>query len=422
VNSMRADDARQGFFRVRPLEEVLSDLDDTEPVETEQTSLGGALGRVTACGIPSPEDVPHFDRATMDGYAVRAADVAGANESYGVRLQVIGTVLMGSEPVCTVGAGETVEVGTGGMLPPGADAVVMVEYTESERGGDAVRVYRPVLPGENIMAVGADWGRGEEVVSAGTVLRAAHIAALASCGISSVCVRRAPRVGVIATGDELVPSGRPVASGQVRDSSSVALTAALDRDGALGNLVGIVPDDQDSIRGAVKTALADNDMVLVLAGSSVGRRDLTLDAIRAAGRCEVIATGIDMRPGKPTIVTRVDGVLVLGLPGHPVSSLIAYEMVVRPVVWRLLGVRQEERTLLRSQVLARLAANVASLAGRTSFVRVQLEQRDGQTWAYPLPSVSGAVSTLAAAHGWLVVPGGQEGFERDTVVTVVLVP
>jgi len=422
VNSVRSHEGDKVFFQVRPIDEVLSELDGLEPVGDEMVSFDTALGRVTASGVPSPEDVPHFDRSTMDGYAVRAADVAGATESYGVRLEVVGTVAMGAEPGCDVGAGEAAEVGTGAMMPVGADAVVMLEYTEREPAGLVVKVYRPVLPGENVMVRGADWGRGEDVIRAGTVLKAAHIAALAACGVTSVGVRRRPRVAVIATGDELVPCDRPAAPGCVRDTNSVALTAALGRDGALARSACIVPDELDSIRAAVQTALAESDMVLVSAGSSVGRRDLTIEAVRAAGRCEVIAYGLSMRPGKPTIVTLVDGIPVFGLPGHPVSSLVSYEVVVRPVLWRLLGIRDEERMLLRSQVHARLAANVASLAGRKNFVRVRLERRDDEMWAHPLPSVSGAVSTLSEAHGWVVVEDGQEGFERGTAVTVVIVP
>ncbi len=417
---VRSHEDDKVFFQVRSIDEVLGELDALEPVSDEMVSIETALGRVTASGVPSPEDVPHFDRSTMDGYAVRAADVAGATESYGVRLQVVGAVAMGTAPECAVGAGEAAEVGTGAMIPAGADAVVMVEYTEREPGGAALKVYRAVLPGENTMVRGADWGRGEEVVRTGTMLKAAHIAALASCGVTSVSVRRRLQVAVIATGDELVPCDEPVSPGRVRDTNSVALTAALGRDGAHAKSAGIVPDELDSIQAAVETALAESDMVLVSAGSSVGRRDLTLEAVQAAGRCEVIAYGLSMRPGKPTIVTLVDGTPVFGLPGHPVSSLVSYEIVVRPVLWRLLGIREEERVLLRSQVHARLAANVASLAGRKNFVRVRLEQRDDEMWAHPLPSVSGAVSTLSEAHGWVVVEDGQEGFERGTVVTVVV--
>jgi len=422
VKFVQSQYGEKGFFRVRPVDDVLRDLDAIEPVAGEQVSLDTALGRVTVTGIPSPEDVPHFNRSTMDGYAVRAGDVAGATESYGVRLRVVDTVAMGAEPACTVGAAEAAEISTGAMIPAGADAVVMVEYTEREPRGSTVKVYRPVLPGENVMVRGADWGSGDHVVRAGIVLKAAHIAALAACGVTSVGVRRRPRVAVIATGDELVPCDRPVAPGCVRDTNSVALTAALGRDGALASSAGIVPDKMDSIRAAVETALAESDMVLVSAGSSVSRRDLTLDAVRAAGRCEVIAYGLNMQPGKPTIVTLVNGIPVLGLPGHPVSSLISYEIVVRPVLWRLFGVLEDERELLRSQVHARLAANIASLAGRKNFVRVRLDRHDDEMWAYPLPTVSGAVSTMSEAHGWVVVEGGQEGFERGTVVTVVVVP
>jgi len=408
------------FFRVKSVDEVLDAVSEVQPVGGERVSIEVAAGRVTAAGIVSSDDVPHFDRATMDGYAVRASDVAGSTESYGVRLRVVGSVQMGVQPGCVVGAGETAEIGTGAMLPQGADAVVMVEHTEREPESDAVRIHRAVLAGENVMARSADWSRGEEIVRAGTPLRAAHVAALAACGIVSVDVRRRPSVAVISTGDELVPCTESVPPGRVRDSNSVALAAALQRDGTTVNCVGIVPDDESLIRAAVRKAVADSDMVLISAGSSVGRRDFTLDAIRAAGRCKVIAHGLDIRPGKPTIIALVDDKPVLGLPGHPVSSLVCYEVVVRRVLWRLLAVSEEEQITLRSQVRARLAGNVASLVGRTNFVRVRIEQQDEEIWAYPLPSVSGAISTLSRAHGWIVIEAGHEGLARGTMVTVTV--
>jgi len=422
VSSNRSEHAAKEFMEVKSIAEVLHALDDVRPVGEEPVSIDTALGRAAAHGIVSPEDVPHFDRATMDGYAVRSADIAGATQSYGVRLRIVGNVAMGCVPQCTVGAGETVEIGTGAMMPAGADAVVMVEYIECEPGEDGVWVHRPVVPGENVLARGADWGRGDEIIRAGTVLKPAHIAAVSSCGAGSVAVRRRPRVAVIATGDELVPCDGPVPMGCVRDISSVAVTAALERDGAIADPMGIVPDDETSVRAAIRDGLTRCDMVLVSAGSSVGRRDVTVDAIQGAGECRLIAHGINMKPGKPTIVAIVEGKPVLGLPGHPVSTLICYEMVVRPILWRLLGIPDDERTVLRSHLLARLAANVTSLSGRRSFVRVRLEHRAGEIWAHPLPNTSAAVSTLSTAHGWLVLDDVREGLERGAVVTVVIAP
>ncbi|MHB1134093.1 MAG: molybdopterin molybdotransferase MoeA, partial [Chloroflexota bacterium] len=283
----------------------------------EQVDLAAALGRVTAAAIPSPSDLPSFPRSTMDGYAVRAEDTYGASEGLPALLRLAGEVPMGRATALQLARGEALLIHTGGMLPPGADAVVMVEQTQ--RYGEEVEVYRPVAIGENAVQVGEDVRRGEAILPAGQRLRAQDLGALAALGVTTVSVAARPRVAVLATGDEVVAPQRQPAPGQVRDVNSTLLAALIRRAGGEPLSLGIAPDDWQHLTRLTRAGLAAADALVVAAGSSVSTRDMTARAIAELGQPGVLVHGVALRPGKPTILAVADGKPVFGLPGNPVS-------------------------------------------------------------------------------------------------------
>jgi molybdopterin molybdotransferase len=356
----------------------------------------------------------------MDGYAVRAEDVSGASPDTPVTLRVAGRVAMGKPAECAVEIGTAVEIATGGALPADADAVVMIEYTE-RLADDTIAVTRPVARYDNMMRAGEDYRQGEPVLPAGKRLAPKDISALVSLGVSEVEVFKRPAVAIMSTGDELVPHEQKPPLGQVRESNGVVLTALVERDGGTAINMGIVRDDLARLTESTQQGLSDADVVLISGGSSVGARDLTLAVLESFENSEVLVHGVATRPGKPTIVVAVGGKPVVGLPGHPVSSLVAYEVVVRPLLERLSGCAESVVHARSGSVLrARLDQRVPALMGRDEYVRVRLERRADELVAVPLGRASGATSTLADADGWVLVDMNTEGLEAGEEVEVTL--
>jgi len=349
----------------------------------------------------------------MDGYAVRAADTFGASDSLPALLTVAGEVGMGEVAQIDLPKHSCVRVATGSMLPAGADAVVMVELTE-EIDDTTMAVLRPVAPGENVVVADEDAARGEVLLTGGRLLREHDIAALAAVGMPDVEVSVGPRVGIISTGDELVDVGAAPAPGQVRDMNSYALHAAARLAGARPEILGIVRDDYASLAQAMRDALGRVDMLIVSGGSSIGTRDFAREAIDSLGRPGVLVHGIAVKPGKPTIIAVADGVPVFGLPGHPVSCLTVFRLLVEPAIARWMVGR-----LVSRELVARIGANVASAAGREEYVSVRIARRDGETWADPIFSKSALISGLASADGTIRIPAGTEGVQKGDVVTVL---
>ncbi|HYM90191.1 MAG TPA: gephyrin-like molybdotransferase Glp, partial [bacterium] len=384
------------------------------PPRTEAIALAQAYRRVLGQDVPAPEDLPPHPRSVVDGYAVRAADTFGASEGLPAYLAVTGEVLMGQAPGHAIGLGEAVRIPTGGVLPPGADAVVMVEHTETLPGGppaagagsspavplEGVEVRRPVAPGENVIQPGEDICREDVVLRAGTVLRPPHIGLLAGLGVIQVCAAVPPRVAILSTGDEVVPPERTPAAGQVRDINGPALCAAVQAEGAQPVFSGIVPDRFDALLAAMRAAKESSDLVLVSGGSSIGPRDEVSRAIDALGPPGVLVHGVAMKPGKPAVLGLCGGTPVVGLPGHPTTVLVVFHVFVREIIGRLLGRAPGPAAVVQ----ARLTRRVASAAGRTDYLRVRLERRDGLLWATPILGKSGLISTMAAADGRAVVP------------------
>jgi molybdopterin molybdotransferase len=406
------------FFRLQTREEVLALYDRFAPVGVEELELAAACGRVLAASITAPEDVPGFLRATMDGYAVRAPDTFGASVGAPQYLEIKGEVPMGVASGRGVGHGETLRVATGAMLPPGADAVVMVEYSAEHPDG-TLEVRRAVAPAENVLQPGEDVTRGEVIFPAGRLLRPQDLGLLAALGITPVPAYQKPRVAIISSGDEIVPLDRRPAPGQVRDANAYLAAAQVAAWGGLPLLHGIVPDDFGALRAALAETLDTTDLILISGGSSVGVRDLTLNAIQDLPGAEILAHGVALRPGKPTILASLGKPgpkPLLGLPGHPASAAVVMEVLGRPLLTRLAGLTDPPRW--GRTVTARLSRNLAGATGREDYVRVRLRREGDTLWADPVLGPSGLLSPLVKSDGLVMIPLGVEGLFKGEEVMV----
>ena len=406
------------FFRLQTRQEVLALYARFPPVGVEEVKLAAAQGRVLASPIAAPEDVPGFLRATMDGYAVRAQDTFGASVGAPQYLEIKGEVPMGVPPGRGVGGGETLRVATGAMLPEGADAVVMIEYTAEHPDG-TLEVRRAVAPGENVLKPGEDVARGEPLFPAGRRLRPQEIGLLAALGVFRLVVYQRPRVAIISSGDEIVPLDKKPRPGQVRDSNAYLAAAQVTEWGGLPLLQGIVPDDFSLLRQSLAAALDAADLILVSGGSSVGVRDLTLTAIQGLPGAEILVHGVALRPGKPTILAALGETRpkpLMGLPGHPASAAVVMDVLGRPLLMRLAGLTGPSPW--GGAVTASLSRNLAGATGREDYVRVRL-RREGETlWADPILGPSGVLSPLVKSDGLVMIPLGVEGLVKGETIMV----
>jgi molybdopterin molybdotransferase len=375
--------------------------------EAESVTLSGAVGRVLHLDIVSEQCVPDFNRSTVDGYAVIASDTFGSSEGIMAILSVCGEVLMGESDVGRISSGSCMVVSTGGALPEGADAVVMVEDTEFY-GTGLVGISKPAAPGNNVIFRGDDVFSGDLVLRAGTVLAPHDIGILAALGFSDVSVRRRPVVGIISTGDELVGVFDVPLYGQVRDVNLPLLFATVSRFGGVAVDFGLFRDDEVLICNAVQSAVRSCDVVLISGGSSAGERDLTVGIISSLG--EVLFHGIAMKPGKPTVFGLVEGKPVFGLPGHPVAAYLVAGLFVRPLVERFMGA-----SVRRRFVRARISEAVSSNHGRAEYIAVRFGC-DGAV--HPVRGKSGLIASLAGVDGYFCVPRDCEGLKAETEVEV----
>lgn len=411
--------AGKGFFRVVSTEEARACIAQVRPVGSETVPVAEAAGRVLAVRVRSPIDLPHFDRAVMDGYAVRAADTFGASESQPAYLRLVGSVEMGQRVRQVLAPGCAMRVATGGMLPPGADAVVMVEYTE-ETPDALVEIRRGVAPWENAQRVGEDLRRGSELFQRGYRLRAMDLGALTGVGITRVRVFRRPRVALLCTGDEIVPPEKRPRPGQVRNINEYSLMAMVREAGAEPESLGIVRDRVPELRSALSKALAGYDAVLLSGGSSVGTKDMALQVLGSFPGTRIRFHGISVAPGKPTLFATCAGKPILGLPGHPQSALLIFQVFGMPLLRMLGGEKKEAAFRWRSRVRATLAEGVASQPGREDYVRVRLNEANGNLVAVPLPGKSASIFNLVHADGLVCVPARSEGVEAGSEVEVLL--
>ncbi|HEX2125632.1 MAG TPA: gephyrin-like molybdotransferase Glp [Thermoleophilaceae bacterium] len=401
------------FFAVRTLDQALAGFRPSRRTGIETVPLDEALGRIPAEPVLAPQPLPGFARATVDGFAVRAADTYGASEGLPSYLDLAGEARMGCPPEVELRPGTAVAIATGAPLPPGADAVLMVEHTQASLP-DLIEVMRPVAPGDGMVRADEDAAPGAELAPAGRPLRSHDLGMLAAAGLTEVAVRARPRVTVVSTGDELVPAATAeLEVGQVRDSTAPALAALVREAGGKPRHAGIVPDDPDALAATLREALPESDVLLVSAGSSVGARDETAAAIASLGEPGIWCHGLAFRPGKPTLLADCGGVPVIGLPGNPRSALVVFRVVGAPIV-RLVGGCTEPPP--EPSVRARLDRDLPSAAGRLDVVQARV--RDGA--ATPLFGSSSLLSILTAADGYLVVPEPATGLAAGSAVEVTL--
>ncbi len=398
-------------------------------VDSEPVNVIASLGRVLAEDIRAPHSLPEFERSTVDGYAVRARDTFGASDSQPAYLTLIGEAPMGDAPAFEIEPGQCALIHTGGMLPGGANAVVMLEYSQKTREvskdltglSQEIEIFRAVAEGENVIRVGEDVVAGQAILPKGRVMRPAEIGGLLALGITSVRVGRLIRVGLISTGDEIVDPSQHPRAGQVRDVNSYTLSALIEKSGGVAKRFGIIRDQFEALKDAAARALSECDMVVITAGSSASTRDMTADVIRSLGEPGVLVHGINTRPGKPTILGVCEGKAVIGLPGNPVSALVNGYLFVAPVIEKLAGALPGPKPT----VPARLTVNLPSQAGREDWWPVNLiVNRQSSIVNYeadPVFGKSNLIFTLANADGLLRIPPEATGLSAGELVEVILI-
>ncbi len=391
--------------------------------QTETIPLNQALGRILAADVQSKEDIPAFHRSTVDGYGVRAKDTFGASESIPAFLPFMGQVEMGGTAIA-LPPNAAVYVPTGGMLPEGADSVVMIEQTA--RLDDLVNIYKQVAPGENVILKGEDVTAGSAVMTKGRRLKSADIGVLASLGKANVTVFQKPKIAVISTGNELVPWDTPsLPLGKIRDSNAPAVMALAEQYGAESFYGGIVIDDYEILKDKVTALLQDHHMVVLSGGSSVGMQDYTSRLLKELAGGDLLVEGIAIQPGKPTLLTNCGGKAVMGLPGHPVSALNIFSWLGREMIQRLAGACLESGRVnyQKPSIKGVLTQNIPSQPGRMDVVRVMCEtiEKDGkqQVAVTPVIGKSGLLRTLRDSQGVVVVEEAQEGLMAGADVAVI---
>ena len=386
-------------------------------IGVENTDTISSLGKITAEDIRSPQNLPEFRRSTVDGYAVRARDSHGASESLPAYLKLAGEILMGSEPEFDVNDRECALIHTGGMLPEGANAVVMLEDTQVLNEGE-IEIFRSVAPGENVIEIGEDVPEGGIVITKGTRIRPAEIGGLMALGITTIKTAIPPIIGIISSGDEVIPPDQKPGPGEVRDINSFTLGALLGELGAEVTHYGIIPDDRNGLKETLQKGLRECDHIIVTAGSSASARDLTADMMNELGDPGVLIHGVSIKPGKPTIFALAGSKIMIGLPGNPVSALVIAYVLVKPIIEAYLGL---ENRLFSPSIPARLTMNVPSQAGREDWIPVKLiDKGDGIFQAEPIFGRSNLIFLLAKADGLVKIPSATTGMEVGADVMVRL--
>jgi len=378
-----------------------------------------ALGRISALDIISAEDLPSFARSTVDGYAVRAGDTFGATETMPVYLNLFHEILMSQKADFRLPDYKASKIPTGGMLPEGADAVVMFEHVQII-DKQMIEVLRSVAPGENVIQVGEDVKRGDVVIRKGQRMRPQDIGACAGIGVTEITVCKRPSVSIISTGDEIVAANVTPETGKVRDINSYVIAGMVMESGGVPIKKGIFRDDYKNLRNAIEAALSDSEAIVISGGTSVGTKDMVAGIINDIGSPGVLFHGVSLKPGKPMIGGVINNIPVFGLPGHPAAVSICFELFIRPVLHRLSGLKDRWPQFSCRTVRARITKNIASSPGREEHVRVMLEEREGGLWAVPVLGKSGLITTLVRAEGTIVIPLHINGIEAGETVEVRL--
>lgn len=406
------------FFKVKTVEETFQLIDELIPAtnKTEVRKLENALHYILAEPIIATENVPGFDRSTVDGYAVRASDTYGSSESMPGFLNMAGEVKMGETASLPVGQGQAIYVPTGGMLPPKSDSVIMIEHCEDIAG--LLNTYKQVAPGENVIKKGEDIKEGEVLLEAGICLRPQELGAIAALGMTEVTVFRRLKVGYLSSGDEIVPfETKTIEVGQIRDINHLTIAGLAnewDIDVVYG---GIVKDDYTIFQQKAEEIYNEVDCLILSGGSSVGAKDYTTEVIQSLGDPGVFVHGISIKPGKPTILALANDKPVIGLPGHPASAMIIFRLFGERILKKLSG-----RTLERKpdRVFAKITKNIPSAPGRSDYIRVRLLEKDGEWWAEPIIGKSGLITTLVKSDGIVEIHSEKEGILQGESVPVIL--
>ena len=395
------------FLQLQSVDAVHALLEQWTPLGAESVGLPEALGRILAQDFSAPENLPGFVRSTMDGFAVRAKDMFGASEAMPALLNCIGECAMGEVPTCRIEPGQTARIWTGGMLPEGADAVVMLEYSR-EAGGHQIELTHPVAPFDHVIAADEDAAKGDLLLPAGRLLRPQELGLFAALGVTGLAVYKKPQVAVISSGEEVVPAHAAPKPGQIRDINASTLSALVHMCGGESRRMGIAGDSPEALLAMIGKALDWADVILVSGGSSAGQRDYTASAFTELG-ATLLVHGVAISPGKPLIMARKGAQSFWGLPGHAASTLVCAEVFIRPLLYKLSGrLADAPWRLPRKAVLAR---SVASAQGRRDYIRVRLSAgaEGALPVATPVSGKSGLITTLVEADALVICPENLEG-------------
>ena len=411
----------KGFFKLISSNEFTGLFEQFLPLATETMPLADGHQRILGDDILAGDNLPPFSRSTMDGYAVRAKDTFGCSESEPALLNVIGEIAMGSSGrQHALRPGQALRIWTGGELPQKGDGVVMVEYTH-QLDDQTVEIFRPVAPGQNTTRAGEDYQEGAAVLQQGRKLRPADLGVLAGLGTTSIPVYRQPRVAIISTGDELVSPNQQPGPGQIRDINSTTLAALVTEAGGIPFPLGIIGDDLNTMKQACIKALEEADVLLLSGGSSVGRRDFSLQVLEQIPQTQLLAHGVAIRPGKPTILASLGNQALFGLPGHVASTMVVFYLFVRPLLHKLQG---RPCAMGLQAIRAITDQQIPSTIGREEYVRVQLtpQPEDPPPLATPIYGKSGLLKPLVQADGLLTIGRDVEGLDKGVEATVLLFP
>jgi len=413
------------LFKVSTPHEVITILKDHLNLEeitqnnVEEVDIKITLHRFLAEEIVAPDNLPGFNRSTMDGYAIRAEDSFGATDSLPSYLKIIGEIKMGVKPEFKINPGEAVKISTGGMLPEGANAVIMIEYTENI-DDTTIEVRRSISPWENVIREDEDLKTGEIILRKGHRLRPQDMGVLAGIGKTNIKIYRKPKIAIISTGNEIIPAKEKPLIGQVRDINSYTLGACIEEAGGAPVYRGIIKDEVILLEQEIKKTIKEDkiEAVIISGGSSVGVRDITLEVLNRLGKSGVLIHGVSVKPGKPTILAIADNRPIFGLPGHPVSAMIIFDLFVRPLISWLQGGEYNYNSA--KEIEAELTCNMVSDSGREDYVRVFVYKEGEKFYAEPILGKSGLISTMVRASGLIKIGLNIEGLEKGSKVIVRL--
>ena len=413
------------LFKVNTPHEVITMLKDHLNLKKitkgniEVVDIKTVLHRILAEEVVAPANLPGFNRSTMDGYAIGAEDSFGATDSLPSYLKIVGEIKMGAKPEFKINPGEAVKISTGGMLPEGANAVMMVEYTE-QIDDSTIEARRSISPWENVVRENEDLKIGEIILRKGHRLRPQDIGVLAGIGKTNIKIYRKPKIAIISTGNEIIPAEGEPRIGQIRDINSYTLGACIEEASGVPVYRGIIKDEVILLEQEIKKTIKEDkaEAIIISGGSSVGVRDVTLEVLNRLGKPGVLIHGVSVKPGKPTILAIADNRPIFGLPGHPVSAMIIFDLFVRPLISWLQG--GEYNYSSAKEIEAELTCNMVSDSGREDYVRVFVYKEGEKFYAEPILGKSGLISTMVRASGLIKIGLNIEGLEKGSKVMVRL--